>query len=82
MSSRSVLLDEAHFLAAEEKARALGTSTGEFVGRLIDVAQALDDLSFDQLLTPVRKGFEHLSDSELDNLFSDAKKTINGSNAP
>jgi hypothetical protein len=73
MASRSVILDEEHFQVAEDKARELGTTTDEFVSRLIDTEKALAELSFDQLLAPVREGFDHLSDDELDRLFSDAK---------
>ena len=80
MSSRAVKLDEAHFQLAEEKARALGTTPDDFVSRLIDTEDALDQLSFDELLAPVRKGFEHLSDEQLSSLFATARKRANGQN--
>ena len=73
------MLDEEHFRVAEDKARALGTTTDEFVTKLIDAEQALDELSFDELLAPVRKGFDHLNDEELDTLFAAAKARISGS---
>jgi len=76
MSSRSVILDEDHFRAAEDKARSLGTTTAEYVTKLIDAERAVEELSFDQLLAPVRKGFDQLSDEELDTLFTDAKKRV------
>jgi hypothetical protein len=79
MSSRSVILDEQHFRAAQDKARELGTTTDEFVSKLIDAEHALAELSFDQLLAPVRKGFDHLTDDELDTLFKDAKGRTAGS---
>jgi hypothetical protein len=79
MASRSILLDEEHFRAAEDRAKALGTTTDAFVSRLIDAEQALEALSFDQLLAPVRKGFERLSDDELDTLFAEAKSRATGS---
>jgi phage gp29-like protein len=80
MSSRSVILDEEHFRVVEDKARALGTTTDAFVTKLIDAAEALDELSFDELLAPVRKGFDHLNDEELDTIFAEAKSRISGSN--
>jgi hypothetical protein len=79
MASRSVILDEQHFRAAEDKARALGTTTDEFVSKLIDAEQTLSELSFDELLAPVRKSFDHLSDDQLDALFADAKHRFPGS---
>jgi hypothetical protein len=78
MSSRSVILDDKHFQVVQDKARELGTTTDEFVSRLIDAEQALAELSFDQLLAPVRKGFDHLTDAELDTLFAGAKRRIAG----
>jgi cyclopropane fatty-acyl-phospholipid synthase-like methyltransferase len=74
MSSRAVKLDEAHFRLAEEKARALGTTPDDFVSRLIDTEDALDQPYFDELLAPVREGFEHLKDDQLGALFADARK--------
>jgi hypothetical protein len=73
MPSHAVSLDEKHFRVAEEKARALGKTPDEYVRQLIDI-DLLSDQSFDQLLAPVRKGFEHLSDVQLEALFADAKK--------
>jgi len=78
MSSHAVTIDEKRFRVAEEKARALGMTPEDFVGRLIDTEDALGDLSFDQLLGGVRKGFEHLSDDQLDALFAAARKRAAG----
>jgi prophage antirepressor-like protein len=36
MASRCILLDEEHFQVAEDRAKALGTTTDDFVSRLID----------------------------------------------
>ncbi len=61
-----------------ERARILGITAEEFVSRLIDGEDALSDVSFDDLLDPVRKGFEHLSDDELDAIFAAARKRAAG----
>ena len=74
MATHAVTLDEKHFRAAQEKARALGTTPDEYVRRLIDTADALADLSLDDLLAPVREGFAHLTDDQLDALFADAER--------
>lgn len=73
MSSHAVSLDEKRFRAAEERARALGTTTEEYVGRLIELDLRAEE-PFDQLLRPVREGFQHLDDDEIDKLFTDARK--------
>jgi hypothetical protein len=67
-----VKLDEKRFKAASRKARALGTTAQEYVGRLID-ADVLADQPFDRILAPIRRGFDHLSDDELDELFKKAR---------
>jgi hypothetical protein len=82
MPSHSVKLDEKHFHVAEKRARALGTTPEEFVGRLIDTEDVLGEVSFDELLAPVRKGFEHLSDEQLDALFAGARKRAASLNGP
>ena len=79
MSSHAVTLDEKHFRVAEQKARALGTTPDEYIRRLIE-SDLLADQPLDQILAPIRKGFEHLSDEQLDSLFADAKKRADGQN--
>jgi len=74
MATHAVNLDEKYFRVAEKKARALGTTPEEFVRRLIDADDALDDRSFDQLLAPIRAGFESMTDEQVDALFDDARK--------
>ena len=69
MSDHAVTLDERHFRAAEEKARALGTTPDQYLQSLIDA----DSRSFDDILRPVRQGFEKMSGGELDELFDRAK---------
>ena len=67
----TITLDERHFYAAVERARKLGTTPEVYVQTLIDQAGR----SFDDILAPVRKGFETMSDDELDNLFDRAIKS-------
>ena len=66
----TVTLDEPHFKAVAEKARALGTTPDEYIHALIDA----DARSFDEILLPVRRGFQSMSDDELDALFDRARK--------
>ena len=66
----TVKLDEVHFRVAAEKARVLGKTPEQYLQSLIDA----DSRSFDEILRPARKGFEAMSDEELDGLFDRAKK--------
>ena len=70
MPTRSVTLDEKHFRVAEKNARALGKTPEQYLECLIDA----DSRSFDEILDPVRKGFDSMSDSEIDELFERARK--------
>jgi hypothetical protein len=70
MSTRSVILDEEHFRVAEAKARVLGKTPEQYLQALIDA----DSQSFDDILEPVRRGFDSMSDSEIDDLFDRARK--------
>jgi hypothetical protein len=65
----TITLDESHFHAAVERARKLGTTPDAYVQTLIDQARDIDDI-----LAPVRKGFESMPDDELDALFDRAVK--------
>jgi len=65
----TVKLDASHFKAAAERARALGKTTQQYLECLIDT----DARTFDEILEPVRKGFESVPDDELDALFERAK---------
>ena len=67
----TVILDEKHFDTAAKRARELGTTTEGYIQSLIDEAGR----TFDEILAPVRKGFESSSDDELDALFDRALKT-------
>ena len=66
----TITLDEKHFKTASEQARKLGTTPDAYVQSLIDEATR----SFDEILAPVRKGFESIPDDELDAIFDRAKK--------
>jgi hypothetical protein len=66
----TIILDEPHFRLALDKARSLGTTPDRYLAALIDA----DSRSFDQILEPVRKGFESMSDDELDGLTDRALK--------
>jgi hypothetical protein len=70
MSTRAITLDEKHYLAAEEKARALGKTPEEYLHTLIDA----DSRSFDEILQPVREGFGQMSDEDIDDLLDRAQK--------
>jgi hypothetical protein len=70
MSSRAVSLDDHHFRIAQEKARALGKTPQQYLQSLIDA----DSQSFDEILEPVRQGFEKMSDGEVDDLLGRAQK--------
>jgi hypothetical protein len=70
MSNRTVALDESHFRVAEENARALGKTPEQYLQALIDA----DSRSFDEILGPVRNGFDQMSDDQLDSLFQRAQK--------
>ena len=78
-AAHTVKLDDTRFRAARKKARALGTTANEYVRRLID-ADTLADQPFDRLLSPIRRGFAHLSEAELDKLFKSARKRGHGRN--
>ena len=65
MSNRTLALDEQHFRVAEENARALGKTPEQYLQALIDA----DSNSFDEILRPIRSGFDQMSDDQLDSLF-------------
>lgn len=65
----TVTLDELHFKTAVDKARALGRTPAQSVQSLIDA----DSRSFDEILEPVRRGFDSMTD-EVDALFERARK--------
>jgi hypothetical protein len=67
----TVTLDETHFKAVAEKARALGETPEQYLQRLIEA----DSRSFDEILLPVRKGFDPMSDGEIDGLMDRARKS-------
>ena len=70
MLNHAVALDEKHFRAAEQNARALGKTPEQYLQALIDA----DSRSFDEILHPIRSGFDQMSDEQLDGLFERAQK--------
>ena len=74
MSTHSVSLDERHFQAVAEKARLLGQTPEEYLQGLIDA----DGRTFDEILEPARRGFEKMSDEEVDGLLDRARKAARG----
>ena len=66
----TITLDEPHFRLALDKAKSLGTTPDCYLAALIEA----DARSFDQILEPVRKGFEPMNDDELDGLMDRALK--------
>ena len=69
------MLDEPHFKALAEKARAVEMSPQQYLQALIDA----HGRTFDQILAKVRKGFEGMSDDEIDSLFDRATKAATAS---
>ncbi len=69
MSIYAITLDEKYFRIAEEKARALGQTPEQYLQALIDA----DSRSFDDILQPVREGFNNVSDGEMEDLFGRAR---------
>jgi len=72
--STTITLDKRHFNAASRKARELGKTPARYVESLIDAAT----MSFDEILGPVRKGFEKcgISEAELDDSVMEARKAF------
>ena len=66
----TITLDQPHFQLALDKARTLGTTPDRYLAALIDA----DARSFDEILEPVRKGFESMGNDELDGLMDRAVK--------
>jgi hypothetical protein len=69
MAGHSVQLDDEHYRAAETTARSLGKTPEQYVQALIEA----DSRSFDEILAPVRGGFEKMGDGELDELLDRAR---------
>ena len=61
----TLTLDKKHYQTAAAKARNLGQTPKDYVQSLIDQANR----TFDEILAPVRKGFENTSEEELDAVF-------------
>lgn len=67
--ARTLTLDERHYQTVADKARALGKTPEQYVQALIDA----DARTFDEILKPVREGFDSTNDRELDALFIRAR---------
>jgi len=69
-----VTLDEKHSRVAARAARELGTTAEQYVHQLIDAA----NLTFDEVLAPVRQGFREsgVTEDELDDAVNEARKVI------
>ena len=74
----TVTLDERHYQIAAEKARALGTTPGQYLQSLIDA----DSRTFDEILESARAGFASICDAELSDLFDRARKAARTGNRP
>jgi hypothetical protein len=66
----TIILDESHFRLALDRARSLGTTPDRYLAALIEA----DSRSFDQILEPVPKGFESMSNDDQDGLIDRALK--------
>jgi hypothetical protein len=75
---KTITLDRQHFKAAADKARELGTTPETFIESLIDAAT----LTFDEVLSPVRKAFaaSGVTEDELDQAVTRARKAIHAKN--
>ena len=69
-----VTLDEKHSKVAVRAARELGTTAEKYVHQLIDAA----NMTFDEILAPVRKGFREsgVTEEDLDDVVNKARKVI------
>jgi hypothetical protein len=65
----NITLDESHFKAVFDKARASGKTPEQYVQDLIDA----DNGTFDEILSPVRRGFDSMTDDELEDLLNRAQ---------
>lgn len=70
MSATIITLDEEHGRVVSEKATALGKTPEAYLYALIEA----DAQSFDDLLDPVRRGFDGISDAEADALIAKAQR--------
>jgi hypothetical protein len=77
MMDTTITLDEPHFRLVMDKARSLGTTPDRYLAALIDA----DGRSFDHILEPVRRGFESMSDDELDGLMDRATEAARSTSA-
>jgi hypothetical protein len=68
----TLILDEPHFKTAAEKARVRGQSPEQYVQALIDA----DAADFDEILKPIREGFDAMGDAEIDDLFDRAQSAV------
>jgi len=70
----TVTLDKRHFKAAARRAQEVGTTPRQYIHSLIDAA----NLTFDEILRPVREGFRKsgVTEVELDKAVSEARKAI------
>ncbi|HTW93728.1 MAG TPA: hypothetical protein VMD30_02970 [Tepidisphaeraceae bacterium] len=66
----TITLDKSHFSRLAKRAQVVGKTPSQYVQKLIDA----DSRSFDQILRPIRKGFESMTDAELDDLLDRAGK--------
>ena len=67
---KTITIDERRYDSVAEKARAAGKSPEQYLEALIDA----DQRTFDQVLQPIRRGFESMTDEEIDALFDRASK--------
>jgi hypothetical protein len=64
----TLTLDEPHYLTLARKAAERGQSPQQYLQALIDA----DAASFDEILKPIREGFDTMDDAEIDDLFARA----------
>ena len=67
---KTVTLDERHYQFIADKSRARGQTPEEYLQALIDA----DARTFDEILAPIRQGFNAMTDEEVYEMWDRAKK--------
>jgi hypothetical protein len=70
MATLTISLDQKALEAARRKAGALGIAPEEYARRVLEL-DAIDDRSLDDLLDPLRRGFDDMTEQQVDDFISD-----------
>lgn len=72
--STTIILDEQHYKTVVESAKSAGKTLEQFLHALIDAHAR----TFDEILDPARKGFDAMSDEDIDGLLDRARNAARG----